>query len=157
MRHTHVLALASTHDAALAGYNATRRNEVRRAAKEGVTVRRTEDLASLTAYYRIHTALWYDKGRPLDYPIEVFRDLLSLREAHLFVAEHAGAVIAGGLFFRDGDSLMYWHGAANRGPMRDGSRPVPFSIMRSGSRSRTDARTSTLAPRAASRLSRRSS
>ena len=51
----------------------------------------------------------------------------------LLLAEFEGRVIAGGLFFRDGHSVLYWHGASDRTHSeRFASRPLFDEAIRWG-------------------------
>jgi predicted N-acyltransferase len=111
---THVLTIGGSHSDQFAKFSETRRRQVRKSAAEGVTVRRGRTAADVNAYFAIHRSLSGAKGRADDYPAELFHQLVTLDEALLFLAEKAGAVIGGALFFRDGDSLFYWHGASDR-------------------------------------------
>jgi hypothetical protein len=111
---THVLTITGSHSDQFAKFSDTRRRQVRKSATEGVTVRRGRTGADANAYFAIHRSLSGSKGRADDYPAELFRELVTLDEALLLLAEKAGAVIGGALFFRDGDSLFYWHGASDR-------------------------------------------
>jgi lipid II:glycine glycyltransferase (peptidoglycan interpeptide bridge formation enzyme) len=46
------------------------------------------------------------------YDQSLFQELLKLREDVIFFsAEHSDRMIGGGWFFRDGNELLYWHGA----------------------------------------------
>lgn len=120
---THILQLDSDYDRIFSGYNATRRNEVRRAYRSGVVVREAIGPQCVREYYRIHTSLAEQKGNYKSvYPAELFLELHKIRDYTRFlVAEYEGRIIAGGLFFRDGDSVMYWHAASDR----DFSRQYP--------------------------------
>ena len=111
---THVLALSRPHSELFASYSESRRRQVRKAASEGVTVRRARSLEDVRAYYAIHRSLSEAKGRANDYPLAVFAELVALEDTVLLVAERAGVVIGGAVFFRDGDGLFYWHGASDR-------------------------------------------
>jgi lipid II:glycine glycyltransferase (peptidoglycan interpeptide bridge formation enzyme) len=109
-----VLWLPRTHEDAFAKFSTTRRRQVRKSHQSGVSVRSATDAASLDAYLGIHRKLSDDKERPEDYPRALFERLLALPDASLLLAEFEGVVVAGALFFRDGDSLFYWHGASDR-------------------------------------------
>ena len=121
---THVLYLDRDYERIFAAYHATTRNHIRRAYRQGVTVRVARSPDDINAYYRVHTRLAETKGGySFIYPIELFTELTKLRtDACLLVAECEGRVIAGGLFFQDGCSVMYWHGASDR----NYSRFYPF-------------------------------
>lgn len=113
---THVLELGREYAQTLAGYSATTRNQVRRAQRQGVTVRAVQKAEEVRSYYRLHIQLAQQKGGyGLLHPLELF---LEFRKAvgftQLLIAEWEGRLIAGGLFFKDGDTLLYWHAAADR-------------------------------------------
>jgi hypothetical protein len=111
---THVLSLAGGYEHVFAGYSATIRNEVRKARARGVRVRDAVTDQEVDAYYAVHTRLAQEKGYGPVYPRELFRELRKLPQVRLLVAECEGRVAAGGLFFQDGRSILYWHGAADR-------------------------------------------
>jgi hypothetical protein len=112
---THALALERDYDRIFARFSATIRNQIRKGRARGVSVREATDSETVKAYYRLHTELAEQKGGyDYLYPLELFLGLLPMRAARLLVAECAGRVVAGGLFFRDGASVVYWHGAADR-------------------------------------------
>ncbi len=67
--------------------------------------------------------------RWLVYPINLFSDMVKLgRVVRFLIADHRGKIVAGGLFFRDGCTVMYWHGAADR----DSSRVYPACAVTDG-------------------------
>jgi lipid II:glycine glycyltransferase (peptidoglycan interpeptide bridge formation enzyme) len=113
---TQVLSLTPDYELAFAGYNATIRNHVRKARRRGVSVRQTVSEESISEYYRLHTRLARQQGGyAFIYPLKLFLELVEIRSiVRLFVAEYQGRVIGGGLFFRDGNSTLYWHGASDR-------------------------------------------
>lgn len=113
---THALALERDYDRVFARFSATIRNEIRKAQARGVSVREATDSEMVKAYYRLHKELAEQKGGyDFIYPLELLLGLLAIRgAARLLVAECAGRVVAGGLFFRDGASVVYWHGATDR-------------------------------------------
>jgi Acetyltransferase (GNAT) domain len=113
---TRALSLTPDYERAFTGYNATIRNHVRKARRRGVSVRETVSPESISEYHRVHTRLARQKGRyEFIYPLKLFLELVEIRSiVHLLVAEYQGRVIGGGLFFRDGNSTLYWHGASDR-------------------------------------------
>ena len=49
------------------------------------------------------------------YPLAIFDELVKLSEdVVLLVAEVDNSIAGGALFFRDGDTLLYWHAAVDR-------------------------------------------
>lgn len=113
---THVLPLVPDYAALFARFSSTIRNQIRKARARGVMVREATDVSTVESYYLLHRKLAREKGTyEFIYPLELFLGLLPLRSAaRLLVAEYEGKVVAGGLFFRDGASVVYWHGAADR-------------------------------------------
>src|SRR5262249_8267364 len=113
---TQVLELADSYEKTFGGYNATIRNQVRRSRKEGVVVREVAGVSDVLAYYDVHTRLVKQRGgyRSI-YPVKLFLNLTKLHDTvRLLVAEWQHKIIAGGVFFHDGCSVMYWHSAADR-------------------------------------------
>jgi predicted N-acyltransferase len=108
--------LESDYERAFAGYNTTRRAHVRRAYRSGVIVREAISPDCVDEYYKIHKALVEDRGNyNFIYPAELFLELQKIRSHTRFlIAEYEGRIIGGAIFFRDGDSVMYWHGATDR-------------------------------------------
>jgi hypothetical protein len=113
---THVLALHGDYPGTFARYNATMRNQVRKAARAGVVVRDAQSPADVDSYYRIHEQVVASKESWNHvYPVDYFHQILRVAgAARLLVAEYEGRIVAGGLFYRDGCSVMYAHGSADR-------------------------------------------
>jgi len=115
MDTTQVLYLSRDYDRVFAGYNASIRNQVRKARSRGVVVRDAVDEDTVRAYYKVHTELAEQKGSyPFVYPLSLFLDLVRLPYTQLLVAEHDGRVVGGGLFFKEESSVLYWHGTTDR-------------------------------------------
>lgn len=81
-----------------------------------VVVQDAVDSSDVLAYYEVYKRLVDRKGSYRSfYPVELFFELIKIRGAvRLLVAKSKEQVIAGGLFFCDGESVMYWHGASDR-------------------------------------------
>ena len=113
---TQVLPLKSEYDHVFADYSATIRNHIRKAYRRGIRVREATSAGDIRAYHAVHLRLAEQKaGYRFTYPIELFFALTGIHgAARLLIAEVDEQVVAGGLFFRDGNSVMYWHGASDR-------------------------------------------
>ena len=113
---TRVLGLTPGYERIFAGYNATIRNHVRKAHRRGVSVRETVSPESVAEYHRIYTRHAGQRGGyGVIHPVKLLLELVEIRNiVRLLVAEHEGRVVGGGLFFRDGNSVRYWHGASDR-------------------------------------------
>lgn len=112
---TRVLYLDRDHDSQLRKYNATIRNQIRRCAKSDVKVRCVSGGPAVDEYYRVHTEIATAKSFKTVYPSRLIKKLVeNCNSTRLFVAEYEDRVIAGGIFFWDGCSILHWHGAADR-------------------------------------------
>jgi hypothetical protein len=113
---THVLRLLADYPSTFSKFNATIRNQIRRAERDGVTVRRATTPELVSAYHQLHLELVEEKGAfNIVYPEKLFQELVRLeQDVWLLLAEFQGQVIGGAVFLRDGDSLLYWHSSARR-------------------------------------------
>ena len=113
---TQSLRLSDHYDATFARFNATIRNQVRRARRAGVVVRVSGAGEDLRHYYEIHERLAASKGGyGFMFPRAFLGTLIdSLPECRFLTAAVDGRIVAGGLFFHDGDSVCYMHGAYDR-------------------------------------------
>jgi len=112
---TQVLDLEENYEQIFRGYAPSLRTQVRKARRATVVVRDADDEVSVRAYYAMHRDLARQKGTyEFLYPVGLFLRLVRLPEVRLRVVEHEGRVIAGGLFFREPEWIVYWHGATDR-------------------------------------------
>jgi lipid II:glycine glycyltransferase (peptidoglycan interpeptide bridge formation enzyme) len=114
--NTQVLDLRRKHEEIFANYRQTRRNEIRKCQRQRVDIRRAWSYDEVIAYCRVHEKLAHQKiGFIVTYPVNLVHELVKLRDdVVLLVADFEGQIVAGALFFIDGDSMFYWHGAADR-------------------------------------------
>jgi hypothetical protein len=113
---THVLALQPGYEQVFAGYNATMRNQVRRAHRLGVKLRNGVGEADVKVFYQVYMTLARQKpGFRLMFPLPLFLNLAKYKEkVRLILAEVEGKVVAGGIFLLDGCSVFYLMGASDR-------------------------------------------
>jgi hypothetical protein len=113
---THVLPLDGDYETSFAKFNSTTRNLVRRTKRDGILVRRTHDADDVRAYYEVHTKVASEKANyRFLYPKAIFDELVKLDKDVVFVVAEVQEKIAGGAwFFRDGNTLLYWHAATDR-------------------------------------------
>jgi lipid II:glycine glycyltransferase (peptidoglycan interpeptide bridge formation enzyme) len=113
---THVLSLDEKYEQIFAGYNTTRRNQLRKSRRRGIEIRRTLNDEDIVAYCEIHKKLAKQKsGFKIKYSVNLIREMVALHDhAILLVADYERRVTGGALFFLDGESMLYWHGAADR-------------------------------------------
>lgn len=119
LRHSrvpvHILDLERDNELVFARYSSTIRNQIRKAGRRNVLVRSTCEEADTLAYQRIYSGIAREKNWRFIYPAELTASLAKLSDvARFFVAEYEGSIIAGGLFVRDGSSVYYLHGVADR-------------------------------------------
>jgi len=112
---THVLDLSPGYEQVFSKFSATIRNQIRSARRKGVRIERVYDEASVRAYHAIYMTLVEDQKRGWRYPVDLFLELAKEKASTFFlmvVAEEK--IVGGGIFFYDGCSMRYWHGAAER-------------------------------------------
>lgn len=116
MAETNVLSLEKKHEDLFKGYRQTRRNEIRRFFRQGAKIQRAHTPAEVHAYCRVHQKLARQKkGFEIKHPVTLIEELVKLRDdVILLLAEFEDKIVAGALFFIDGNSMLYWHGAADR-------------------------------------------
>jgi len=108
----HIVPLLQDYEEVASKYESIRRYEVRRAPREGVVVGEAACAAQVDGYLELHRRCFERKNVDTGWPERLIAYLASLRgRARLFVAEHQGRIVAGGLFCRDGSGLHYVHGA----------------------------------------------
>jgi hypothetical protein len=111
---THALTLDKPHQEIFAAYSTTRRNQIRKCYRRGVAIRQAQNQADVLGYCQMHEKLEVEKGFRLRYPRGLINELFQIKEhTILLLAEVENRVIGGALCFRDGDALIYWHGAAD--------------------------------------------
>jgi Acetyltransferase (GNAT) domain len=113
---THVLWLDRGYAHAASSYSASIRNQIRKAARRGVCVRDAESEADVQAYCELHARLVEQRDwRGFRYPMALLLELIRLKDfVRVLIAEHDGRIVSGALFFRDADSVLYWHAATDR-------------------------------------------
>jgi hypothetical protein len=111
---THVLTLSKPYEETFSAYSATRRNQIRKCFRRGVTLREAHNRPDVDRYAEVHERLETAKDFRTRYPPDLLHNLIQLDQALLLLAEVERRVIAGALFFVDGTSMLYWHGAADR-------------------------------------------
>jgi len=120
----HVLELVPSYGEVFAKYSATTRNQVRQAGKRGVEVREAVGTDDVRRYCAVCGKLESQKqGRNNQFAHQasfmtlnhLFNEQTTLDGlVRLLVAEYQGEVVAGGVFFKDGCTVLYRHGAADR-------------------------------------------
>lgn len=112
---THVLRLDCDYGSAFQKYNMSTRQNVRKSLRAGVRVREAWTRTDIDEYYRVHSKLADSKEFQVRYPVGLLYKLVEDRSSvRLLVAEYGGCLIAGGVFLRDGCSVLYWHSAGDR-------------------------------------------
>lgn len=119
-RHTPVLDITRDERALLAGMDGAQR-KIRKAEREGVEVTEAQSLADVEAYHRLSSDT-ADRIRtrsrftelPLGFFVDIWQKMVPAGHARLFLARHAGELVAGNLFLIHGDTMLYYQGASTR-------------------------------------------
>jgi hypothetical protein len=108
---TQVLYLDRSYDAIFRGFSETARNQIRRAERKGVVVRRATERQDVRTYYALYQKMVAQRANwATIYPESLFFELVSLKDDVIFLlTEVDNKAVSGGWFFRDGNSFMYWH------------------------------------------------
>jgi ubiquinone/menaquinone biosynthesis C-methylase UbiE len=110
-----ILNVEQDYDRVFKSFSAAIRTQIRKGSRRGLSVRNTSDPSDLTSYQQIYSSLAAAKGWHSIYPIEVTKALLQVPNLTRFVvADFEGTVVGGALFLRDGNSVYYVHGVADR-------------------------------------------
>jgi lipid II:glycine glycyltransferase (peptidoglycan interpeptide bridge formation enzyme) len=111
---THVLYLDRCYDAVFRNFHASTRNNIRRAERKGVVVRRATKWADLQDYYQIYETVFRERKWTDIYSPKFLEEVFKLSDdVLLLVAELRGTIIGGDWFVRDGSSLFCWQSAMN--------------------------------------------
>lgn len=111
---TWVSDLRGGPDASWAAMEGRARTAVRKAERDGVTVRIGGE-GDLDAYYDLHCATYARTGVPPHkrvYFERIWRDFIGRDTAQVFLAERAGEVIAAQTFAVHNQAAVYWTGAS---------------------------------------------
>jgi hypothetical protein len=119
-RHTPVLDITRDERALLAGMDGAER-KIRKAEREGVEVTEAQSLDDVEAYHRLSSDT-ADRIRtrsrftelPLGFFVDIWQRMVPAGHARLFLARHAGKLIAGNLFLVHGETMLYYQGASTR-------------------------------------------
>lgn len=115
---THILDLAESWDVMWEKkFSARIRNQVRRAEKEGLTVRpglSREDVEKFYLLYELSTKIWGYSQPP--YSKQYFLSLMDNAPdaLQLLLVDDQERSVAGGIFIEDTEFVLYWFGAMDR-------------------------------------------
>ena len=114
---THELPLSDDPDAIQAGFHHSHRRNIKRAAKEGVEVRRAGELSDLSrTFYALHSGTRHRLGVPVQ-PRRFFEAqwhrLVAPGHARLLLAYREDTAIAGMLLLQGNGTVTYKYGASD--------------------------------------------
>jgi CelD/BcsL family acetyltransferase involved in cellulose biosynthesis len=112
----HRLALEADADAVLARTSKSQiRRGIKKAEREGVTIRQGTDVAALDAFYRLHLRTRRRQGVPIQPKsfIRGFAGLFAQGLGYVLTAEHEGQTISAAVFLAHGDTIVYKYGASD--------------------------------------------
>ena len=113
---THVCRIAADEDAAFASLSTEARNRVRKAAKNGVVVERTDDPAIVSEFFDQFREVYGKQGMTTpfgeDRPRSLFHHLMPAGRLLALRVKHGEELLATGLFPFDDRAIYFW-GAAS--------------------------------------------
>ena len=128
----HVLDLAGQTEGVWAGLSKDMRYSIRRAERNGVTVREATSPADLDAFYVMYQAQRRRQGllpQPRRFLREIFEQMVPTGEGFLVMAEHEGRPVASLLSVNNARVAIGTHSAAT--PAARSLRAVPLAMWRS--------------------------
>lgn len=116
---THVLELERGYEALSSGWSRSLRYKLGKARREGVTARPAASPDDWRQYFEVYLdsrARWGDRAVGPEHGYSFLENLqrLASPNVELLVAEHGGAIVAGGLFLSSRSHTAYWHGGTTR-------------------------------------------
>ncbi|RJR43073.1 MAG: GNAT family N-acetyltransferase [Deltaproteobacteria bacterium] len=118
LTQTYAIDLRRTEEELWQGLSGNCRNMVKRAEKEGVTVREAGSPADLECYYRMHLETYRRTGalpHPFAYFQQIWQNFTSRGYSHIFLAELKGEVVAAANVGAYKGAMIYWTGASKTG------------------------------------------
>lgn len=112
----HVIDLESDVAAIESRLHSSARRAIRKAEREGLTVRRANDIESMRRFYRLMVLTRRKHGllpQPWRFFENIHRHLFSTGAGHLLLAEWRGRPVAGDLLLRFRDELLYKFNASD--------------------------------------------
>lgn len=107
----------NTEDELMLHFKRDYRNQIRRAAKDGVTVTNGDSEADVRAFFETYVlmaAAQHITHRPIDYFLQMQQLWQGTGLFKVFLAHFEGQVIASGIGFSYGDEIWYMYAGSNR-------------------------------------------
>jgi hypothetical protein len=112
----HLLDLCPGVDTLYKNLRESTGRNIRKAEKEGVTIRFGNDLGGVKAYFRLHCLTRKRHGvppQPWLFFENIYKNLISAGQGFVALAEYQGKKIAGGVYLTLGASALYKFGASD--------------------------------------------
>ena len=114
---THNLDLNKTEKELLSSFRDSTKRNIKKAQKEGITVKAHNSLKAVKAFYRLNCMTRKDHGLPPqpDAFFERLHDqIISKTKGRIFLAEVSGRPIAGAVFASFGNKALFKYGASDK-------------------------------------------
>ncbi len=115
--HGHVVALAGTEEAQLLALRDSTKRNIKKAAKEGVTVARLDTEGAVAEFYRLNCLTRKEHGLPPQPPRffrGLFEHVISKGLGFVFLAYHHGVAVAANVYLHYRDTAIYKYGASDK-------------------------------------------
>lgn len=114
--YQHIIPIAASAEETAKGFHSSARRAIRKAEKEGLSVREANSLDDMREYYRL-TVLTRKKHGLLPQPWRFFanvhKQMIETGAGHLLLAEFEGRPVAGDLLLRFRDQMVYKFNASD--------------------------------------------
>jgi CelD/BcsL family acetyltransferase involved in cellulose biosynthesis len=114
--YQHIIPIAPTADETAKGFHSSARRAIRKAEKEGLTVRLANELADMREFYRLMVLTRKKHGllpQPWRFFANIHRHMVANGAGHLLLAEYGGHPIAGDMLLQFRDQMVYKFNASD--------------------------------------------
>lgn len=113
----HTLDLTRNEQDIFSSFKSNTRRNIKKAIRQGVKIDFSNSLASVRIFYRLHCITRKRHGlppQPLYFFKKIYEHIISQKKGFVVLAPFQENYIAGAIYFRFGNTVIYKYGASNR-------------------------------------------
>ena len=114
--YNHRLNLSKNTEKLFSSFSSNTQRNIKKAAREGVTVSISKSMKSLKHYYKLHCLTRKRHGIPpqsFNFFRKIYENIISKDFGFTILANHEDRIIAGAVYFHFGDQALYKFGASD--------------------------------------------